>query len=143
MSAAPVATATARDPLAMPLGVARAAQAHAIIAGFLKRRKLRPDSACRTFYTGAEWTARGEKYGEHAILIVVYDGGELGAALNIERAEEHDRGKAYNALRDALHAAGFGIEEGTHWFSMVYDRDALAAAEREASASTNDRECAG
>lgn len=114
-------------PLKLPLSIARAVQAHGIVERILVNARLKADPQCRTFYTGAEWAARGEKHGTRAVLVVVYDGGTVGAAFNIDRAFEHDRCMVRDDLRVALQASGFDVCEGTHWYSMIYDEDALSA----------------
>lgn len=70
---------------------------------------------CRAFYTPAEWKARGERYGDGAVLIVVHDGGSLAPFFN------HDYG-AYammESMREALATRKLYAEQATSWFTII------------------------
>ena len=70
----------------------------------------------KAFYTPEEWAARGEAYGQGAVLIVVHDGGDQARYFNLdyEQYEAHDRMSRCLAKLD-LHS-----EQCTCWYSAIY-----------------------
>lgn len=72
---------------------------------------------CQAFYTPQEWKERGERYGHNSVLIVVHDGGDLGAYFDY--AQDNER--AMTGMRDALYAVGLYAENCTNWYTAIYD----------------------
>lgn len=71
---------------------------------------------CRTFYSPAEWAARGETYGRNAELIVVYDGGDVSSYFT------YDYGFTLaEKMSDALSKVGMFAEQCTGWYSGIYN----------------------
>lgn len=91
------------------------AKAHAVILRVLTEHGLTYTGGCRTFYTPAEWAARGEAYGHKSLLIVVYDGGDARHCFDPYAGYE-----AHDAMTEALAAEGFYAEPCTHWYSAIY-----------------------
>ncbi len=71
---------------------------------------------CKTFYSPAEWKARGEEYCTRAELIVVYDGGSVAPYF------EYDYGQypLIELMNKALEEVGLYSEPGTCWYSGIY-----------------------
>jgi hypothetical protein len=106
-----------------------------VIHEHLTKHEATYTGGCRTFYSPAEWRERGEEYGRDAVLIVVYDGGNVRPYFSLDAAYDLDcevfeaTGKpsrrCYSTtedMGDALRAAGFEVEECTSWYSAVYAR---------------------
>lgn len=72
---------------------------------------------CKTFYSPAEWKARGEEYCRNAELIVVYDGGAVAGFFGYDY-EQYD---LINDMDQQLFNAGFYSEQGTTWYSGIYE----------------------
>lgn len=88
-----------------------------VVKEFLQKEGL--DIGEGFFADPKEWEARGEEYSRQSVLVLAYDG-----ATDLRRACSLD-GEDYklNArFHDALNAAGFMYEEGTHWYGGVYLR---------------------
>ena len=96
----------------------RGEAAYDAIVAFLRRRKMTYTGGCKTFYSPAEWKARGEKYGLESALIVVYAGGEVRRAFC---ADEEDY-KCIDAMHAALEKVGLYAEECTGWYCAIYTR---------------------
>ena len=73
---------------------------------------------CRTFYTPAEWRARGESYGGDSLLVVVYDGGEVGPYFSMDQSYPHYQ--QHTRMAETLEGAGYYSEECCTWYSAVY-----------------------
>ena len=73
---------------------------------------------CKTFYAPSDWKRRGEKYGQGATLIVVYDGGDVGQFFSLDKA--YPSYKTHTTMTEALKAAGFFVEECTGWYAAIY-----------------------
>jgi hypothetical protein len=76
---------------------------------------------CKTFYSPAEWRAKGEHYCLDAELIVVYDGGDVAGFFNYEYAMDFDNYSLINDMDQQLSNAGFYSEQGTNWYSGIYE----------------------
>lgn len=136
-STSPSNAAVARDDLAAPPGLTRRGQqAYDIIRQFLHdfgRVAGDPDESgleytggCRTFYSPQEWQSRGEYGGERAVLIVVYDGGDVGYAFDYD----HEQYAIVDKLAAKLNEAGFMAEPINGWSCAIYDEHALRTRER-------------
>jgi len=103
------------DPkLAMPEGLSpKGKLAWKIIVSLLEKADLAYTGGCRAFYSPAEWKYRGEDYGTESLLVIVYDGGDVGEAARMD-------GAIYEQVRFVLEARGMYIEECTHWYAAVY-----------------------
>lgn len=84
---------------------------------------LRKDDAlfaggCTAFYSPKQWKERGEEYGtdDHAVLICVHDGGELGSYFNYD----HEQYKRIERMNAALAKVGCYAEPATCWYTVVY-----------------------
>jgi len=131
--------------LARPNGLdADGRKAHEIVIAYLRKHGLTHTGGCSTFYSPEAWAERGEEYGRSSKLIVVYDGGDVRRAFNMDSAYEVDcmiveawrhAGNSgnppgyqpyalYEGLQAALHAAGFYFEECTGWYAAVYSERA-------------------
>jgi len=86
---------------------------------------LMPDGVdaggCTTFYSPAEWEARGEVYSQDAELVVVYDGGEVGIFFDYDKAYEFGTYSWQEKMADALLKLGLYFECGTCWYGGVYN----------------------
>ena len=79
---------------------------------------------CTTFYTPAEWRSRGEPLEDGAVLVVVYDGGDVGRLIDYERCCPGGGARGdYEPLTDtaaALRAAGAVVQPVTNWYAEVW-----------------------
>lgn len=138
---APTATenVVTRDDLAAPPGLTRRGQqAYDIIRQFLHdfgrdpeedprtENALEYTGGCRTFYSPQEWRDRGEYGGERAVLIVVYDGGDVGYAFDYD----HEQYAIVDKMAAQLGKAGFMAEPINNWSCAIYDERATQARER-------------
>jgi len=71
---------------------------------------------CKTFYSPAEWKARGEEFCLGAELIIVYDGGGVAPFFNYD----YECYGAIDLMDKALDEVGLYSEQGTSWYSGVY-----------------------
>lgn len=110
--------ATALKDLGMPEGLSNdGKKAWEVIHKFLMEQD--PDTytgGCRAFYSPEQWKARKEQYGTTGVLVVVYDGGDVGQYFGLD----HECYVLHEAMRQALHKAGFWAEECTCWYSAIY-----------------------
>lgn len=90
------------------------------ILGQVRRYDLKT-GGCRAFYAPEEWAKRGERYGANSVLVVVYDGSELGYLFSLDRAAELSY-STHEAMCQALDAVGFYAEECTGWYSAIYPK---------------------
>lgn len=91
--------------------------AEAIVA--LVREYVGPTASgggCLAFRTPEEWKERGELYGLSSILVVVYDGGDLGYFFDYD----HENYGAVDAMVKHLKPLGVWSEACTGWYSAVY-----------------------
>jgi hypothetical protein len=108
---------TKEESLACPPGLdADGKKAHKAIMSVMRRYDPDP-GGCQTFYTPAQWKERGEDYGTESKLIVVYDGGDVGAFFNYDRDDGY---RFTTEMQAALKKAGFYYEECTHWYCAIY-----------------------
>ncbi len=75
-----------------------------------------PSAGCRSFYSAAEWRARGEEYGRQSLLVVVHDGGDLAPMLNYD----YMCYPLIEELERKLRAVGLYAENCTCWYSAIY-----------------------
>ena len=104
----------------IPEGLSPGGQAAAeAIVALLTKRGATDTGGCRTFYTPQEWRDRGEEYGLNSILIVVYDGGDVGAFFTMDK--DYPQYKRTNEMTKALDEAGpYHSEECHCWYSAIY-----------------------
>lgn len=110
-------------------------KAYAIVFAYLVSKGMIDTGGCKAFYSPAEWRKRGEEYGCTSKLIVVYDGGDLRPAFNMDAAYDLDcmvcdafggqppnyqPYSTYEGMQEALKAAGLYFEECTRWYAAVY-----------------------
>ncbi len=119
---APAVAASPTNPdLAMPDGLSTAGQqAYAVITAFLAARGIVATGGCTTFYAPSAWQARGEQYGCRSELVVVYDGSAVRRVMSMDACYDACSYEPYEALQNALTAAGFFFEECTNWYSAIY-----------------------
>lgn len=104
-----------------------------VIKKFLAERGVDDDgNDSKVFWSPAEWKAKNEKYGEGAVLIVMYDGShvrnvfsmdacyEIGCMIRQETGKSVNAYEPYEALQAALNEEGFFFEECTGWYAAVY-----------------------
>lgn len=104
---------------AMPKGLSRKGQeAYGIIMEVLRAHDGEDTGGCKSFYSPAEWKARGEEYGTESELVVVYDGGDLRPFFNMDDA--YPGYDLHEKMRQALAKAGLYAEECTGWYGAVY-----------------------
>lgn len=96
----------------------RARKAADAIVGFLRDHRGGPPSGggCRAFYSAEEWRERGERYCCDAVLVLVFDGGDLAPCLN-RAYEDSDAVEAFQTFLDGL---GYYAELGEHWYAGLY-----------------------
>lgn len=94
------------------------AAAEAIVA-LLTEREATNTGGGRTFHTPQEWSDLGEEHGLDSILIVAYDGGDVGGFFNMDKdCPKYERIKA---MAEALKVAGpYRSEECHCWHSAIY-----------------------
>lgn len=109
--------ASQRDDLAMPQGLTLHAQAAwRTIVAMLKKHEATYTGGCKAFYSPAEWAARAETYGRDSLLIVVYDGGEVGDFFGYEREQY----SLIEKMTEELHAIGCYAQACTGWYAAIY-----------------------
>lgn len=107
-------TATLRSrPSYPPRGKAAAE----LILDFLLAEGLTGTCGCHAFYSPQQWKERGEKYGHDALLILVYDSGDITTCMDPAQGQ-HD---LIDRFMENLERNGFVIEPCTHWYSAIYD----------------------
>jgi hypothetical protein len=72
----------------------------------------------KAFYSPKEWEERGESYGQGAVLIVVYDGGDHRRFFNMDAA--YPTYMSHLKMTNALGAKDLFFEECTGWYAAVY-----------------------
>lgn len=91
-------------------------KAYRAFLAFLEAKDHTYTGGGQTFYSPADWIARGEEYGQKSVLIIVHDGGAVAPVCNLDY-EQYDLN---NAMVEAMSAAGFMVESCTCWYSAVY-----------------------
>lgn len=113
--------------LARPDGLSTAGLvAYTAIVEVLRQRRLTYAGGCRAFYSPAYWSARGEKYGHGAVLVVVHDGADVGRAFAVEKEDP----RSVQAMSDALEPWGLYAEPCTGWYTAIYESRPIARRER-------------
>lgn len=108
-----------RDLAIPPKLSAGGKEAARLILDFLLAEGLTGTCGCRAFYSPQEWKQRGEEYGHNALLILVYDGGDITTCMDPAKGQ-HD---LVDRFSDNLEQNGFVLEPCTHWYSAIYDED--------------------
>ena len=119
-----------REDLKMPRGLApEGKKAYQVIRQFLSRKKMTQTGGCKAFYKPADWDKheKPELGVEGAVLVVVFDGGDLASILN----PAYERPDLMAALNDELRKAGFWFEHITHWWVLVYPLKKTVEQEKE------------
>lgn len=105
-----------KPELAMPEGLSELGQAaYTAIIALLKKKRVKIGDG-KVFYSPAEWAARGERYGNNAELVIVYDGEQLGDAFSYDR----ENYKMIEAMDNALKTTSTFTEQCTTWYSGIY-----------------------
>jgi hypothetical protein len=100
----------------MPEGLSELGQAaYTAIIALLKKKRIKIGDG-KVFYSPAEWAARGERYGNNAELVIVYDGERLGDAFSYDR----ENYKMIEEMDETLKATGTYSEQCTTWYSAIY-----------------------
>ncbi len=108
-----------REDLKMPRGLELGGKkAYQVVRQFLTRRHLTHTGGCKAFYKPAEWQKKENcTLGvEGAVLVVVYDGGDLAKIFNLAYGND----ELLIAAAEDLQKAGFWIEMITHWWALIY-----------------------
>ena len=101
----------------MPEGLSAAGQlAYNQIMVILQRQNRTDTGGCKTFYSPAEWNARGEDYGLKSELIVVYDGGDVSGFFNYD----DEQYGSIDEMSEALQQSNLFSEQCTNWYSAIY-----------------------
>lgn len=119
--------------LDMPDGLSDTGRrAHAIIVAYLKDHNRTDTGGFKTFYSPAEWSAKGQEYGGRSHLVIAYDRGPLGPVFSMDHAYEHDCAHyertgvsrepyaLYEGMQNKLREAGLYFEECTGSYCAVY-----------------------
>jgi uncharacterized protein (TIGR02996 family) len=95
----------------------RGKKAARLILKFLLAERLTGTCGCRTFYSPQQWKERDKEYGHDALLILVYDAGDIDMCMDPAMGQ-HD---LVDRFRENLEQNGFVIEPLSHWCSAIYD----------------------
>jgi len=109
-------TETNLDLVRPKLSSRKGALAYRVVREFLAEEKLEYTGGCRAFYSPEEWVARGETYCRTALLVIVYDGGQVGDAFEYDR----EAYKLIERMRVRLEGHGLYAEPGTNWYAGIY-----------------------
>lgn len=113
--------ARALENNAMPQGLSEKGKlAYRTIMSVLTKDGATDTGGGQSFYSPAEWRARGEEYGKDSELIVTYDGGALGPYFSIDQDYTYQN---TDKMEKALRRVGLYSEEATGWYSAIYPRD--------------------
>lgn len=105
------------NDLEMPEGLSEQGhRAHAVIMRVLTEGESTHTGGCKAFYSPQEWAARGEEYGTHSHLVVVYDGGAHRKHFTLDE----ECYELTEEMQAALREAGLHFEECTTWYGAVY-----------------------
>lgn len=88
-----------------------------LILEFLLAEGLTGTGGCQAFYSPEQWKEAREKFGHDALLILVYDGGDIDACMDSAKG----RHELVDRFSENLEQNGFVIEPCTHWYSAIYD----------------------
>jgi hypothetical protein len=80
---------------------------------------LTETGGCQAFYSPKQWKEHGEKYGNDALLILVYDGGDIDICMDPAKGQH----ELVDRFRDNLEQNGFVMEPCSHWYSAIYDEN--------------------
>lgn len=98
----------------------RGKKAARLILDFLLAERLTGTCGCQAFYSPQKWKERGEEYGYDALLILVYDGGDITMCMDPAKGQH----ELVDRFWENLERNGFFIEPCTHWYSAIYvDKD--------------------
>jgi hypothetical protein len=101
----------------MPVGLsAKGKKAYKAIMQVLIDNDALDTGGCKTFYSPAEWKARGEEFCLGAELIVVYDGGGVAPFFNYD----YECYSVVDLMVKALDEVGLYSESATCWYSGIY-----------------------
>jgi hypothetical protein len=104
--------------LAIPRGLSRRGkEAARLILDFLLAEGLTRNCGCQAFYHPKEWKERGEEFGHDALLILVYDSGDMLDFMDPVKGQ----GKIFDRFDQNLHRHDFVLELCTHWYSAIYN----------------------
>jgi hypothetical protein len=106
-----------RDRAIPPELSIRGKEAAQLILDFLLAERLTGTCGCRAFYSPQQWKERGEEYGHDALLILVYDAGDIGMCMDPAEGQH----ELVDQFRENLDRHGFVIEPLSHWCSAIYD----------------------
>jgi len=106
-----------RDLAIPPELLPRGKEAAQLILTFLLAEGLTGTCGCQAFYSPQQWKERGEKYGHDALLILVYDGGDINSCMDPTTGPH----ELIDRFEENLEQHGFVIEPCTHWYSAIYD----------------------
>src|SRR5579884_775745 len=95
----------------------RGKEAVRLILDFLLAERLTGTGGCRAFYSPQQWKERGEEYGHDALLILVYDGGDISMCMDPAEGQH----ELVDRFMENLEQNGFVIEPLSHWCSAIYD----------------------
>ena len=110
------------EGLEMPEGLCHCGKAAAqTIVNLLKKEDSTYTGGCRAFYSPKEWADRGELYGLGSVLIVVYDGGEVGPYFSLDHS--YPTYAQHTKMFKALDKAGFYPEEACTWYAAVHAKE--------------------
>jgi hypothetical protein len=93
----------------------KGSQTYDIIMQVLTAYDALDTGGCKTFYSPAEWAARGEDYGTNSELVVVYDGGDVRPFFNCNETFVY-----FEKMIEALQPAGLYFEQCTGWYAAIY-----------------------
>jgi hypothetical protein len=89
-----------------------------------KAAQYEADGGSNTLYTPDQWRAQGEDLDSSAVLVVTYDGGDVGIILDYEHCcPGGGPAKAYAPISDtaaALKSIGALAQPVNHWYTEVY-----------------------
>jgi uncharacterized protein (TIGR02996 family) len=106
-----------RDLAIPPELSTRGKEAAGLILDFLLAEGLTGTCGCQAFYSPQQWKERGEEYGHDALLILVYDGGDITTCMDPAKGQH----ELVDRFDENLERNGFIIEPCTHWYSAIYD----------------------
>jgi len=103
----------------MPDGLSdKGQEAWRTIVDLLQAKDATFTGGCRAFYSPKEWAERGEKRGADSLLIVVYDGGEVGRFFSYSKG-------CYSLIEEmsnALEKIDCWAESCTNCYTAIYPR---------------------
>lgn len=91
-------------------------QAAETILDVMRKHGEPHSGGCKCFYSPEEWAARGEDYGQNAVLIVVHDGGDQAKFFNWD----YECYELIDEICKALAPLRLLVEQHTCWYSAIY-----------------------